>query len=82
MCYHFINKYCELAIEPEPGIQMHLHGWITYANPNMLLLTDEEGDEIPIDRNDLSGSIVVMEEQQDLRITKGEEVNKVIGFQN
>lgn len=65
--YHFINRYCIVTVSPEPGITIRLCGWITYATAGMLLLTDEEGNEIPVSRCEIVGSIVVMEGQKDLR---------------
>ena len=84
MSYCFINRYCTVSLSPEAGVIVHLTGWITYANHEMLLLTDEAGDEIPISREDLIGSIVVLEEQKnlrimntDFRITKEKEVSDI-----
>jgi hypothetical protein len=71
MNYHFINRYCNVSVSPEAGVIIQLTGWITYANPCMLLLTDEEGDEIPISREDLTGSIVVVEEQREMKVKEG-----------
>ena len=64
--YLFINRYCKITADiPGKGI-VTLTGWIPFANAEMLLLIDEEGDEIPIDRKDLYGSIVVLLEQKQL----------------
>jgi len=74
MNHHFINRYCNVTVSPEPGITIHLCGWITYATADMLLLTDEEGDEIPISRSEIRGSIVVLEEQRQMGV-KVKEMN-------
>jgi hypothetical protein len=76
--HHFINRYCTVTVFPEPGVTIHLNGWITYATADMLLLTDEEGDEIPISRCEIRGSIVVLEEQREVGVENSKQDKKYL----
>jgi hypothetical protein len=62
--YLFIDRYCKvLANIPERGI-VTLTGWITFADEQSILLTDENNNHIQIYREQLIGSILVLEEQK------------------
>jgi len=74
MSYSFTNRYCKLTANlPETGI-ITITGWIILADKLTLLMMDEYNNHTLIKREQLMGSIVVMEKQkqiQDIQIMQG-----------
>jgi hypothetical protein len=61
--YLFLNCYCKVTANlPETGI-ISLTGWITRADEHSILMIDEDNNRIPVKREQLIGSIVVLLEQ-------------------
>lgn len=61
--YLFLDKYCKVTANLEYG-ETNLTGWIISADAETILLLDEQDNETTIAREQLVGSIVVLEGQK------------------
>lgn len=68
MPYLFLNKYCKVTTHlPKEGI-ITLTGWIIQADKYAISLIDEDNNYHLIKREQMAGSIVVLEGQKEMNV--------------
>ena len=65
MSYSFLNRYCEVKSNLFGTGIITFTGWITQADETCIVIIAENYEQITFKREDLTGSIVVLEEQKE-----------------